>query len=238
MGAIEIEAKTVAEAITIACEELKTKHENLTIEVLQEAPNKIFAFMSGKKARIRATLIPAMPAARSVPSAVGVRNADAEGKLQEVLETIARHIQPGASVEVRNNDDGIVMNIIGDGSGIFIGRQGQTLDALQYLINKIKVRYGADAVPVTVDSEAYRARHDESLANLAVKLGDKAKKRGGPVTTNLLNPAERRIIHLTLQKDAELTTWSKGEGVLKKVIIAPRQEAKSVNRPFDGAQGR
>ena len=184
--------------------------------------------MSGRKARIRATLIPAMPAARSVPSAVGARNADAEGKLQEVLETIARHIQPGASVEVRNNDDGIVMNIIGDGSGIFIGRQGQTLDALQYLINKIKVRYGADAVPVTVDSEAYRARHDESLANLAVKLGDKAKKRGGPVTTNLLNPAERRIIHLTLQKDADLTTWSKGEGVLKKVIIALRQEAKSV----------
>ena len=228
MDSIEIEAKSVAEAITIACEELKTKHENLTIEVLQEAPNKIFAFMSGRKARIRATLIPAMPAARSVPSAVGVRNADAEGKLQEVLETIARHIQPGASVEVRNNDDGIVMNIIGDGSGIFIGRQGQTLDALQYLINKIKMRYSADAVPVTVDSEAYRARHDESLANLAVKLGDKAKKRGGPVTTNLLNPAERRIIHLTLQKDADLTTWSKGEGVLKKVIIAPRQEAKSV----------
>ena len=228
MDSIEIEAKSVAEAITIACEELKTKHENLTIEVLQEAPNKIFAFMSGRKARIRATLIPAMPAARSVPSAVVVRNADAEGKLQEVLETIARHIQPGASVEVRNNDDGIVMNIIGDGSGIFIGRQGQTLDALQYLINKIKVRYGADAVPVTVDSEAYRARHDESLAILAVKLGDKAKKRGGPVTTNLLNPAERRIIHLTLQKDADLTTWSKGEGVLKKVIIAPRQAEKSV----------
>ena len=228
MDSIEIEAKSVAEAITIACEELKTKHENLTIEVLQEAPNKIFAFMSGRKARIRATLIPAMPAARSVPSAVVVRNADAEGKLQEVLETIARHIQPGASVEVRNNDDGIVMNIIGDGSGIFIGRQGQTLDALQYLINKIKVRYSADAVPVTVDSEAYRARHDESLANLAVKLGDKAKKRGGPVTTNLLNPAERRIIHLTLQKDAELTTWSKGEGLLKKVIIAPRQAEKSV----------
>jgi spoIIIJ-associated protein len=238
MDSIEIEAKSVAEAITIACEELKTKHENLTIEVLQEAPNKIFAFMSSKKARIRATLIPAMPAARSVPSAVVVRNADAEGKLQEVLETIVRYINPDASVAAHDGDEGIVLNIIGDGSGIFIGRQGQTLDALQYLINKIKVRYGADAVPVTVDSEAYRARHDESLSNLAVKLGDKAKKRGGPVTTNLLNPAERRIIHLTLQKDAELTTWSKGEGLLKKVIIAPRQAEKSINRPLDAARGR
>lgn len=238
MDSIEIEAKSVAEAITIACEELKTKHENLTIEILQEAPNKIFAFMSGKKARIRATLIPAKPAARSVPSAVGARDADAEGKLQEVLETIVRYINPDASVAAHDGDEGIVLNIIGDGSGIFIGRQGQTLDALQYLINKIKVRYGADAVPVTVDSEAYRARHDESLSNLAVKLGDKAKKRGGPVTTNLLNPAERRIIHLTLQKDAGLTTWSKGEGLLKKVIIAPRQAEKSINRPLDAARGR
>ena len=240
MDSIEIEAKSIAEAITIACEELKTKHENLTIEVLQEAPNKIFAFMSGKKARIRATLIPAKPAARSVPSAAGAsaRDADAEGKLQEVLETIVKYINPDASVAAHDGDEGIVLNIIGDGSGIFIGRQGQTLDALQYLINKIKVRYGADAVPVTVDSEAYRARHDESLSNLAVKLGDKAKKRGGPVTTNLLNPAERRIIHLTLQKDAGLTTWSKGEGLLKKVIIAPRQAEKSINRPLDAARGR
>jgi len=219
MDSIEIEAKSVAEAITIACEELKTKHENLTIEVLQEAPNKIFAFMSGKKARIRATLIPAMPTARSVPSAVGARDADAEGKLQEVLETIVRYINPDASVAAHDGDEGIVLNIIGDGSGIFIGRQGQTLDALQYLINKIKVRYSADAVPVTVDSEAYRARHDESLANLAVKLGDKAKKRGGPVTTNLLNPAERRIIHLALRDHPSVETQSVGEGDRRKVTV-------------------
>jgi len=230
MDSIEIEAKSVAEAITIACEELKTTHDNLTIEVLQEAPNKIFAFMSGRKARIRATLIPVKSETPPARTAAAADSAAAATRMQAVLETIAKYIQPGASVEVRNNDDGVVMNIIGDGSGIFIGRQGQTLEALQYLINKIKTRYCDDSFPITVDSESYRARHDESLANLAVKLGDKAKKRSGPVTTNLLNPAERRIIHLTLQKDAELTTWSKGEGVLKKVIIAPRQAEKSVNR--------
>jgi len=230
MGSIEIEAKTVAEAITIACEKLNTTKDNLSIEILQEASNKFFSFMSGKKARIRATLIPAVHSADAVRSTAGAKNADIENRLHEVLETIVRHIQPGASVEAHNNDEGLVLNIIGDGSGIFIGKQGQTLDALQYLINKIKGRYCDDSVSVMVDSESYRARHAESLANLAVKLGDKAKKRGGPVTTNLLNPAERRIIHLTLKKDTGLTTWSKGEGVLKKVIIAPRQAEKSVNR--------
>jgi len=230
MDSIEIEAKTVAEAITIACEELKTSKENITIEILQETPNKIFAFMSGRKARIRATLIPAAPSIPAARSAAGPKNADTEGRLREFLETVVRHINPEASIDTRSDDEGLVLNIIGDGSGIFIGKKGQTLEALQYLINKIKVRYCDESFPVTVDSESYRARHSESLANLALKLGMKAKKRQGPVTTNLLNPSERRIIHLTLKKDSELTTWSKGEGVFKKVIIAPRQAEKSVNR--------
>ena len=137
-----------------------------------------------------------------------------------------KYINASATVSVRRDESGIVFNIMGDGSGLFIGKQGQTLDALQFILNKIKARYADDALPVTVDSESYRSRRTESLVSLARQLGDKAKKRKGPVTTNLLNPSERRIIHLALEKDADLTTWSKGEGVLKKVIIAPKQSAK------------
>jgi len=223
MDPIEIEAKTVDEAISIACEQLKTPQENLTIEVLQDAPSKIFAFMSNRKAKIRATLIAETQARSSSKPEV---SADIEARLKETLETIVKYINASATVAVQRDESGIVFNIIGDGSGLFIGKQGQTLDALQFILNKIKGRYADDALPVTVDSEAYRSRRTESLVNLARQLGDKAKKRKGPVTTNLLNPAERRIIHLALEKDADLTTWSKGEGVLKKVIIAPKQSAK------------
>jgi spoIIIJ-associated protein len=223
MDPIEIEAKTVDEAISIACEQLKTPQENLTIEVLQDAPSKIFAFMSNRKAKIRATLIAETQARSSGKPEV---SADIEARLKETLETIVKYINASATVAVQRDESGIVFNIIGDGSGLFIGKQGQTLDALQFILNKIKGRYADDALPVTVDSEAYRARRTESLVSLARQLGDKAKKRNGPVTTNLLNPAERRIIHLALEKDADLTTWSKGEGVLKKVIIAPKQDAK------------
>ena len=223
MDPIEIEAKTVDEAISIACEQLKTPQENLTIEVLQDAPSKIFAFMSNRKAKIRATLIAETQARNSSKPEV---SADIEARLKETLETIVKYINASATVAVQRDESGIVFNIMGDGSGLFIGKQGQTLDALQFILNKIKGRYADDALPVTVDSEAYRSRRTESLVSLARQLGDKAKKRKGPVTTNLLNPAERRIIHLALEKDTEITTWSKGEGVLKKVIIAPKQAAK------------
>jgi spoIIIJ-associated protein len=223
MDPIEIEAKTVDEAISIACEQLKTPQENLTIEVLQDAPSKIFAFMSNRKAKIRATLISAAQERNSVKPEI---SSDIEARLKETLETIVKYINASATVAVQRDESGIVFNIVGDGSGLFIGKQGQTLDALQFILNKIKGRYADDALPVTVDSEAYRSRRTESLVSLARQLGDKAKKRKGPVTTNLLNPAERRIIHLALEKDADLTTWSKGEGVLKKVIIAPKQAAK------------
>ena len=223
MDSIEIEAKTVDEAISIACEQLKTLQENLSIEVLQDAPSKIFAFMSSRKAKIRATLI---SAAQKRSTGKPEISADIEARLKETLEKIVKYINASATVSVQRDESGIVFNIMGDGSGLFIGKQGQTLDALQFILNKIKARYADDALPVTVDSEAYRSRRTESLVSLARQLGDKAKKRKGPVTTNLLNPSERRIIHLALEKDADLTTWSKGEGVLKKVIIAPKQSAK------------
>jgi spoIIIJ-associated protein len=223
MDSIEIEAKTVDEAISIACEQLNAPQENITIEVLQDAPSKIFAFMSNRKAKIRATLL---SGAQQRSSEKTEMSSDIESRLKETLGNIVKYINASATVEVQRDESGLVFNIVGDGSGLFIGKQGQTLDALQFILNKIKARYADDAVPVTVDSEGYRSRRNESLVSLARQLGDKAKKRNGPVTTNLLNPAERRIIHLALEKDAELTTWSKGEGVLKKVIIAPKQAAK------------
>jgi spoIIIJ-associated protein len=134
MDPIEIEAKTVDEAISIACEQLKTPQENLTIEVLQDAPSKIFAFMSNRKAKIRATLISAAQERGSVKPEI---SSDIEARLKETLETIVKYINASATVAVQRDESGIVFNIIGDGSGLFIGKQGQTLDALQFILNKI-----------------------------------------------------------------------------------------------------
>jgi len=213
MQSIEVEAKSVKEAIAIACEKLNAAEDKLQVEILEDAPGKLFSLFSGKKAKIRACL------------SDGAAPVDerAAGELRVILERIVREIDANASVDMRAQDEEVTFNIAGDGSGIFIGKKGQTLEAFQYLMNKIKMNRYKDLPHITVDSEAYRARHVESLMSLAQRLSEKAKKRGGPVTTNPLSAGDRRIIHMALKKDSDLTTWSKGEGVLRKVIIAPKQ---------------
>jgi len=127
-------------------------------------------------------------------------------------------------VKVNTEDEEPVLNIIGDGSGIFIGKKGQTLTALQFVLNKIRLNQLSDLPHVTVDSESYRSRHKNAIISLANRLSEKAKQRNGPVSTNPLNPSDRRIVHMELKKDSGLTTWSKGEGSLKRVIIAPKKQ--------------
>jgi spoIIIJ-associated protein len=94
---------------------------------------------------------------------------------------------------------------------------------LQYIVNKIVNKALDKKTYVVVDSENYRKRREESLTQLALKMGDKAKKIKKPVSTNLLNPHDRRIVHLTLQEDIDLDTKSRGDGLLKKVVIIPKK---------------
>jgi spoIIIJ-associated protein len=109
-------------------------------------------------------------------------------------------------------------------AGLLIGKQGQTLEALQYLLTKILAQKSRRKVRVIIDVESYRARHEEALVHLALKNGDKVKRSGKPVTLNPMNPHDRRIVHLTLQGDKELKTMSRGEGLYKKVIIYPAKK--------------
>jgi spoIIIJ-associated protein len=212
MHSIEVEAKSVKEAIALACEQLQTTEDNLAIDVLQDT-SKILSLFSGKKAKIRARLLP--PAGAPDDAAVPA--------LRDMLERMVQFIDPAARVEITTDHDETILNIVGSSGGLFIGKKGQTLESFQYLINKIRMNKFKDSPHITVDAESYRLRHIESLISLAKRLSDKAKQRKGPVTTNPLNPGDRRIIHMTLKQDEELTTWSRGEGILRKVIIAPKQ---------------
>jgi len=210
MQSIETEAKTVEEAIIIACDQLKTTEENLKIEIIENPSNKLFSIFSSKKAKIKATLL-------NTSTKLNL-NGSLE-KLKDILEAIVKEIDSNATVKVNTDEEEPVLNIIGDGGGIFIGKKGMTLTALQFVLNKI-----SDLPHVTVDSESYRSRHKNSLIALSKRLSEKAKKRGSPVSTNPLNSSDRRIVHMEMKKDPELTTWSKGEGNLKRVIIAPKKQ--------------
>lgn len=216
MQSIETEAKTVQEAIDLACVQLNTTEDNLNIEIIQNPSTKIFSFFSNKKAKIKATL---------TGSAAVLPSDGLLDRLKQTLEKIVRQIDAAAHIEVDTAGDEPVFNIVGDGSGIFIGKKGNTLSAIQFVLNKIRLNQCADLPHVIVDSESYRSRHRSSIVQLAKRLAEKAKKRSGPVSTNPLNPSDRRIVHMELKTHEDLVTWSKGDGTLKRVIIAPKKNS-------------
>ena len=224
MKSVETEGKTLEEAIRKACEELKASREDLEIEVLTNASSGFLGLVGVKNAKIRATVKEAAPA---VEAGAGLP-ADASGQAAETakktLQDILSLLGIEAGVQLKEEPERIVLNIEGDGSGLLIGRKGQTLDAMEYLINKIVHKGAEDKKRIVVDTENYRSRREESLVQLAQRLGDKAKQLGRPVTISPMSAHDRRIIHLALEEDKSLRTRSLGTGLYRKIVISPEKK--------------
>ena len=207
---IETDGKTVEEAIEKACQEFNLPEERLNIEIISSGTSGLFGLVGMKKARIKASL-------KEVESRNKVEHA------KKTLEDIIARLKIDATVNAEGLGDKILLNIKGDGGGLLIGRRGQTLDALQHIVDKIVNRSPVDRKWIVVDTEGYRERRVESLKNLALKLGEKVKRLGKPVYITPLNAHDRRVIHMTLQGDAQLITKSKGDGYLRKVVISTKK---------------
>lgn len=152
-----------------------------------------------------------------------------EGANQEHLEIGKKIVTefleksfPDFELECGWREDKLYYNILGDGSGLLIGRKGQTLDALQFLVNKMIDRQIGSHVRVMVDTEGYRGRREVSLQKQAEELGNRAIRSGKATITMPLNPHDRRIIHLALKESEVLKTRSRGNGTYKKVVISPK----------------
>ena len=213
MKVYEFEGKTTEEAIENASRELNLPVEELDIDIIEPGSAGIFGLVGSKMTKIRVNIR-------------GEESSDDPKKFEiakEVLEGILALIPVETTVSGEQTDGNIILNIEGDTSGILIGRKGKTLDALQYIVSKSVNRTSGKKVRVVVDSENYRQRRIESLTQLALKIGDKAKKLKKPLTTSPLNPHDRRIVHLALKDDGGLETRSRGEGIMKKVVITPKK---------------
>ncbi|MFW5488372.1 MAG: RNA-binding cell elongation regulator Jag/EloR [Desulfovibrio sp.] len=117
-----------------------------------------------------------------------------------------------------------------DQAGLLIGREGQTLNAMQYLVNRIVAKQWEEPLKVQIDAGQYRERQDDKLRQLAFFLADKVKANGRPQSTKPLSSYHRRVVHLALQNDEEIATRSKGEGPLKRVLILPKRENNRAQR--------
>jgi len=224
----EFEAKTEEEAIDTACRQLGLTSDEMEIEILEPGSGGIFGLVGGRKAKIKVTITKEEPESKTLEEGDGIEVA------KEALEKILALIpMEETTVRAEHVDGSIVLSIEGDKSGLLIGRKGRTLDALQFIVNKIVNKTLGSRARVVVDSENYRERRREFLIQMAVSMGEKAKKTQRPVGTNLLNPHDRRIVHLALREDDELSTKGKGDGVLKKVIILPRRNNSPKSSRFE-----
>jgi spoIIIJ-associated protein len=230
MASLEIEAKSIEEAIETACNQLNVPKEQLEIEVLTSGSTGIFGIVGSKKARIRATVIeegietaseePAQLPADAPSEDSPLTQKEVITEAQSVLQNILTRMGLEVTLQIRQERETLYIRIEGDKSGLLIGRRGQTLDALQYLLTRIINRKGPDKIKVVLDSGDYRNRRTKYLENLALKMAEKTKQNGKPVVISPLNAHDRRIIHLTLEKDKSLKTFSRGEGPMKKMIIS------------------
>ena len=202
MQSIEMSAKTKDDAIAAALAELGATIDEVEVEVLEEA-TKGFLGIGGKDAKVKVTLLP-NPARR------------AEDFLNGLFELTGEEVK----VEVAKDDDTLNVEFSGPDMGIIIGKRGETLDAIQHLTSLVVNRGDDEFIKVSCDTENYRARRNEALEGLAHKLARKVAKTRRNTTLEPMNAYERRIIHAALQDDKYVTTYSVGQGVNRKVVIA------------------
>ena len=216
MEVFEFEGKTTEEAVENACRELNITRDEIDIAIIEPGSAGIFGLVGGRKAKVRVSIAHE----ESELSLESPDNEFAKTTLEHILKLIPVE---GTTISAEQADGTITLQIEGDKSGLLIGRKGRTLDALQFIVNKIVNKTLEKRLQVVIDSENYRQRRNDFLIKMALDIGEKAKKGRKPMSTSLLNPHDRRIVHLALRDDEMLDTKSRGDGVLKKIIIIPKK---------------
>jgi spoIIIJ-associated protein len=160
---------------------------------------------------------------------------------KEVLLGILKHIDESAQVEIHETTEEVDLEILGNGSGLFIGKRGATLEALQHLVAKMLGLDRRSGKRILVDSEKYRARRQEALEALAHNVAKRALREQRPVSVEPMNAVDRRILHMALKDDRDVTTKSVGEGAGRKVMVVPRNfsgDVEAAGRSSDRGPGR
>jgi spoIIIJ-associated protein len=210
---VEQEGRTTEEAMELALQKLGATRDQVRVTVLNEEKTSLFGLIS-KPAKVRVSL-----------------KEDPSGTPEGILRTLLDGMGIESEIKSEIADGNIYLTIKTPNAGLLIGRRGRTLDAIQHLLNCIVNRSSLVKRRVIVDAEKYRERREEILTSLAHKLASKVKTTGQEVVVEPMNPQDRRIIHLALQDDKEVTTFSRGEGSFRSVVITARDRmAEGYNR--------
>ena len=208
MRQIEMTARTVEEAIEVALKELDADRSDVEIDVVSRGKSGLLG-IGAEPARVRVTLLDAPSEIVTVTSEV----------IQSLLSLMDAEVV--LTLKQMHNDDldGPIFEIEGDDAGLLIGRKGETLKTLQFLVRYIVGQRLDDRVNLMIDVEGYQERRHQSLANMAQRVARRVTDTGKPITLEPMPPNERRIVHLTLSDHPKVTTESTGMGSSRQVVI-------------------
>jgi spoIIIJ-associated protein len=261
---LEFEGKSVEKAVQKACEELDIPKEKLKHDVISYGSSGIFGLVGTKKARIRVILPEPTPVADPETPVIGKPNGSSQKQEMKVesasthttlndfeinrfpddpvdlgrsvLQNIIDRITTDAQISVDESSERILFNVEGGNAAVLIGKRGQTLEAIQYLVEKIVNKRIEARVRLQIDVEGYMETRRTNLQRLAERLAEKSKRTGKPVTIGQMNAQDRRVVHLTLKDDNGVRTQSMGDGYYRKLVIFPRKsfsQKKNANNITD-----
>ncbi len=245
----EFKARTIAKAVKIAAKELGLEEEALQYEIISHGASGIFGLTGVKKARILVEL-PKQPAEdpfidaedrpyfsddgdqsevgdnQTTSSPASEENRDRVYEVGEaMLRRIVEAISPEAAIRVKHQADKICFNIEGGEAGILIGKRGQTLEAIQVLVDKAVRRMNGHAVRVTIDVEGYLKNKEDNLIRTAERVAQRVKSKGRPASIGFMNAQDRRIVHMALKDDHAVRTQSVGDGNYRKLMVYPKRRS-------------
>lgn len=240
MEYMEFKGRTKNDAITEACRHFSIPSDKLDYEVIDEGKTG-FLGMGAKPAVIKARVkeeskeeviepirLSEEPIIASVRAAADkIVDIDVEAVSRKFLSDVFAAMGISVEISTKYNDSlkTLEVDLSGDEMGVLIGKRGQTLDSLQYLISLVVNKGTGEYVRVKVDTENYRQRRRETLENLAKNIAYKVKRTRRPVSLEPMNPYERRIIHSALQNDRYVTTHSEGDEPFRRVVVTPKRDS-------------
>lgn len=245
----EFSGKTVEEAVAAAEEHFGVEKDALTIEILSQGSRGVFG-LGAENARIRAQVVTS-PATETDNQLAATDNQFVAGEdedftegeeaeapspqesaalaeeARKVLSELLGAMGFDADVSIRGTETPIMLAITGNNLGVLIGRRGDNLAALQFMLNLLLAKNRRQWPRIVIDIENYRARREDSLRTLADRLAYRVRRNGRPFTLEAMPASDRRVIHLALRDRADVETYSIGEGPARRVVIAPKQQVRT-----------
>lgn len=205
MKKVVVTGKTIADAVKQGLVQLNTSEEKVKITVLEQPSKGLFGLIGSKDAKVELEKIP-----------------DPLEEAERFLQDVCKAMKLDVKVERSQGEDGITLNLTGPELGVLIGRRGQTLDSLQYLMNIVANRFSDTHVKLILDAEQFRERRRKTLEDLAKRLADRVIRTRKEVVLEPMPPQERKVIHSYLQTNTAVKTFSKGDEPNRRIVISLR----------------